>query len=75
MDELFQFAKDLESKGAHYEISIGKFLQEWFNENDAIFVKTSGSTGKPKEIKICKDRMINSAKATEIGRASCRERV
>jgi len=65
-NELLEFAKDLENKGAHYEISIGKFLQQWLNDDDAIIVKTSGSTGKPKEIKLLKSQMINSAKATGI---------
>ena len=65
-DELLEFAKDLENKGAHYEISIGIFLQQWLNEDESVIVKTSGSTGKPKEIKLLKSQMINSAKATGI---------
>jgi len=64
--ELLNFAKDLESKGARHEISIGKFLQEWLNDDDFVIVKTSGSTGKPKEIKLLKIHMINSAKATGV---------
>jgi len=62
--ELLAFSRDLENKGAHYEINIGKFLQQWLDENDTVIVKTSGSTGKPKDIKLFKYRMINSAKAT-----------
>lgn len=64
--ELFEFAKDLENNGAHYEINIGKFLRQWLDENDSVPVKTSGSTGKPKEIRLFKVNMINSAKATGI---------
>ena len=40
------------------------FLEEWFNKENYIIVQTSGSTGKPKQIKILKEHMINSAKAT-----------
>ena len=64
--ELLEFAKDLENKGSHYEINIGKFLQQWLDENETVTVKTSGSTGKPKDIELFKFRMVNSAKATGI---------
>ncbi len=64
--ELIEFAKDLENKGTHYEINIGKFLQHWLDEKETVLVKTSGSTGKPKEILLKKKQMINSAKATGI---------
>ena len=63
---LLEIAKGLEKSGVHYEISIGKFLQQWLDENDTIFVKTSGSTGKPKDIKLYKNQMVNSAKATGV---------
>ncbi len=64
--ELLEFAKDLQNYGAHYEIQIGIFLQQWLDENDSVLVKTSGSTGNPKEIQLSKQQMINSAKATGI---------
>lgn len=63
---LLEIAKDLEKSGVHYEISIGKFLQQWLDNNDTVIVKTSGSTGKPKDIQLAKYRMVNSAKATGI---------
>ncbi len=64
--ELFEFAKNLEKKGAHYEISIGKFLQQWLDDSNTLIVKTSGSTGKSKDIQLSKNRMVNSSKATGI---------
>ncbi|MBQ0736530.1 AMP-binding protein [Aquimarina celericrescens] len=50
--------------GEVYEQEVGHFLLDWLNEKDHIIVKTSGSTGKPKKIKVYKEYMINSAKAT-----------
>lgn len=64
--ELFEFAKDLENIGTHYEINIGIFLQQWLDDNDTIIVKTSGSTGVPKDIPLLKSQMVNSAKATGV---------
>lgn len=40
------------------------FLKHWFDDSEFITVKTSGSTGSPKLIKLKKEFMINSAKAT-----------
>ena len=40
------------------------FLSNWFDDSDFIAVNTSGSTGKPKRIKLRKEFMRNSAKAT-----------
>ncbi|PKA84550.1 O-succinylbenzoic acid--CoA ligase [Ulvibacter sp. MAR_2010_11] len=64
VDELLQFAKGLEIEGDDYEVSIGKFIQKWFNQEDSIQVKTSGATGKSKKIRLRKDWMIHSAQAT-----------
>lgn len=64
--ELYEFAKELEKSGEHYEIQIGKFLKQWLDKTSSVLVKTSGSTGTPKEIQLCKQQMINSAKATGI---------
>nr|WP_256471532.1 AMP-binding protein [Tenacibaculum sp. XPcli2-G] len=44
--------------------SVYQFLSDWFNAEDFVVVKTSGSTGKPKPIRLKKEFMINSAKAT-----------
>jgi O-succinylbenzoic acid--CoA ligase len=56
-EELIQYALNI-SKPLHH------FIQEWFSGKDTIIVKTSGSTGKPKEIRLRKEYMVNSAKAT-----------
>lgn len=63
-DGLYEIAKDLINSGAHYEISIGKFIQEWLDSKETVLVRTSGSTGAPKDIELSKHKMINSAKAT-----------
>jgi O-succinylbenzoic acid--CoA ligase len=63
-DGIYELALDLEESGAHYEISIGKFIKEWLDNNNFVTVKTSGSTGSPKNISISKNQMINSANAT-----------
>ncbi len=44
--------------------SVFNFLKDWFSSYDFIEVKTSGSTGIPKVIRLKKEFMINSAKAT-----------
>lgn len=51
-------------EGEIYEQEAGNFLLEWLDEKDHIIVQTSGSTGKPKEIKVFKEHMANSARAT-----------
>jgi O-succinylbenzoic acid--CoA ligase len=64
--ELLVFAQELKDEGAKHEISLGNFIIKWLNESDEIIVKTSGSTGKPKKIKVKKEHMMNSAKATGV---------
>lgn len=56
-DELIAFTKLIDEDIFH-------FLIDWFNKSPFIKVTTSGSTGYPKEIKLKKEHMINSAKAT-----------
>ena len=63
-DGLFEIANGLINRGAHYEISIGNFIQEWLDNNDYVVVKTSGSTGVSKNLVLSKQKMISSAKAT-----------
>ncbi len=58
-NDLLNYAKDLSS-------SVYNFLSEWFSDLDFVEVKTSGSTGVPKVIRLRKEFMINSAKATGI---------
>ena len=57
VDELLNFSESISSE-------VFSFLSVWFNDSSFVKVKTSGSTGKPKEIKLQKEYMINSAKAT-----------
>ncbi len=40
------------------------FLQDWFSESLYLTLRTSGSTGIPKEIRVEKDRMMQSARLT-----------
>lgn len=51
---------------SHQEIKdkVNDFVEEWNNSSEEICVHTSGSTGYPKEIRIRKEYMIASAKAT-----------
>ena len=46
------------------KLSVERFLNEWYTENDYIITKTSGSTGKPKEVTLSKSAMILSAQRT-----------
>lgn len=45
-------------------LELGKFLKQWYSNEEIITVNTSGSTGKPKEIQISKTAMIDSARVT-----------
>lgn len=63
-EELASVAYSLIKEGEPYEGQAGSFLLDWLNEKDYVEVKTSGSTGTPKKIRIKKQSMINSAKAT-----------
>lgn len=56
-DELITFTKLMDDEVFH-------FLNDWFDKSPYIKVTTSGSTGYPKEMKLKKEHMINSAKAT-----------
>lgn len=41
-----------------------RFLDDWFNDSPYLTVKASGSTGTPKQMKVLKDRMMQSARLT-----------
>lgn len=66
VEELIQFAKELESEGDEFEVSLGKFVQKWLDDETSIVVKTSGATGKSKKIQLKKEWMIRSARATGV---------
>lgn len=63
-EDLKDVAYSLIKEGEPYEGKAGNFLLDWLNDKDFVVVKTSGSTGKPKKVRIQKQAMINSAKAT-----------
>lgn len=63
-EDLAAVAYSLIKEGEPYEGRAGNFLLDWLNDKENLIVKTSGSTGTPKKIKIKKQAMINSAKAT-----------
>lgn len=62
-DEVIRYASHLSKREGEEEI-VGKFISEWLSPKNFIEVQTSGSTGKPKLIQLPKNRVINSAKAT-----------
>ena len=63
-EDLLAFAKKLSKEGDEFEIRIGNFIKKWLNGDDFLIVKTSGSTGESKKIKLKKQHLINSARAT-----------
>ncbi|SOC80531.1 O-succinylbenzoic acid--CoA ligase [Salinimicrobium sediminis] len=63
-EDLAAVAYSLIKEGEPYEGQAGNFLLDWLNDKDYVEVKTSGSTGPPKRIRIRKQQMINSARAT-----------
>ncbi|SEC92145.1 O-succinylbenzoic acid--CoA ligase [Tenacibaculum sp. MAR_2009_124] len=63
-NKTFKSSNELLAFSRSISIEIYSFMDDWFNDRDFIVVSTSGSTGKPKPIKLNKEFMINSAKAT-----------
>lgn len=63
-DDLAKLAYNFIKEGEAYEGEVGDFILDWLKPSDFIEVTTSGSTGKPKKIKVRKEHMINSARAT-----------
>jgi len=61
---LLFYAKQLVEEGEVHEVATGEFLISWLDPNPYLIVHTSGSTGAPKAIKVLKQHMIYSAKAT-----------
>jgi len=47
-----------------WEYSLYTFILDWISSSKTISVNTSGSTGKPRQLKIEKDKMIQSALLT-----------
>ncbi|HEX9600304.1 MAG TPA: AMP-binding protein [Mariniflexile sp.] len=63
-EALLHVASNFIKEGEPYEKEVGKFLQDWLDENEFVEVNTSGSTGTPKLIRIKKQAMVTSALAT-----------
>lgn len=63
-DETFRNVEQLLKYSKPISKDIYVFLNDWFNKDEFINVITSGSTGKPAQIKLKKEHMINSARAT-----------
>lgn len=65
-DELIQLANQLIESNDIHDQDFGHLILQWFDFNDFILLTTSGTTGTPKQIKLQKQAVINSAKATGI---------
>lgn len=64
IESLKEQAYECIKEGEPYEEAIGSFLLDWLNDSKYVTVNTSGSTGSPKSIRIKKEHMVHSAKAT-----------
>ena len=60
------YAHELIRSEKEYLRDVGDFLLDWLDDSLYINLQTSGSTGIPKLIRVKKEYMINSAKATGI---------
>ena len=60
----FSSVSEILSYAKHLQPNTHTFLEQWFDTNDYVEVQTSGSTGVPKKIRLQKEHMKNSAKAT-----------
>src|SRR5690625_233129 len=63
--QLLELAEEYSYSKEKYLQEIGLFFKQWFDQNHLIEVQTSGSTGTPKKMKVKKQYMLNSAKATQ----------
>lgn len=62
--QLNNYANQLIKSKLEYEVDFGHLILQWFDGNDFILLTTSGTTGTPKKIKLEKQAVVNSAKAT-----------
>ena len=60
----FCLSKLSTEKFSSWKYSLYTFILDWISSNKSISVNTSGSTGKPRQIKIEKEKMIQSALLT-----------
>lgn len=64
LNHLGEVGYSLVKEGTPYEREIGDFLIDWVSDRDHIMQQSSGSTGDPKLIRIKKEHMVHSARAT-----------
>lgn len=64
--QIYPVAYSFIKEGEDYEELIGNFLLDWFNDNyEQMKLRTSGSTGEVKEMFVHREKMLNSALATQ----------
>lgn len=64
IEQLCEWAREQQLSQLEFWKDLGQFILEWFDDKDYVLLTTSGTTGVPKQIKLQKEAMINSAKAT-----------
>ena len=64
LNDLGEVGYSLVKEGTPYEREIGDFLIDWVSDRDHIMQQSSGSTGSPKTIRLKKEHMVHSARAT-----------
>lgn len=65
-NQIYPVAYSFIKEGEPYEEMIGNFLLDWFNDNyEQMKLRTSGSTGSVKEMFVHREKMVNSALATQ----------
>lgn len=65
-DSLCKHAQIWVTSSDEEQQALGKFILDWFSDNEHIALHTSGSTGKPKEIQLPKTAMYASAVRTAV---------
>lgn len=63
-NKLIEYGQILINSEEIYKQDFGNLILQWFDSNDFILLTTSGTTGTPKNIKLQKNAVLNSAKAT-----------
>lgn len=64
LSQLCKWAREKQRSKEEFWSDLGGFILQWFDTNDYVVLTTSGTTGLPKQIKLQKEAMVNSAKAT-----------
>lgn len=64
IDELCSLANKMILSTEEYLVDLGNLILQWFDNRDFVILTTSGTTGPPKQIRLKKEAMVCSAKAT-----------